>query len=78
MMLAPAVREDVWTEGVTRLNLLGADLLAARYRLKLSATAQARAIGVSTSSLSGAVSLSGNPTRSTVRACWMWLALVAE
>lgn len=57
-----------------RVNLLGADLLAARARLHLTPSAQAQAIGISRGALAGIVTGTADPSRSTLVACLSWLS----
>ena len=74
VFLAPRV--DVWTPALQRVNSLGADLAAARARLKLTTAHQAKAIGITTATLVGLVEGTSNPTRATIAASLSWLARV--
>lgn len=74
VLLAPALPPSPFTLAVVRINLLGADLDAARARRRLTVAAQAAEIGIGTATLLGLTTGTTNPTRSTVVAALTWLA----
>lgn len=73
VLIAPAP-PNPHADALQRVNLLGADLLAAQQRLGITPAVQALQIGVGVTTLTGLTSGITNPVRSTVTSCLRWLA----